>query len=338
MKKLYSVVLLLFIGALLLPGLAGAGNDSYLDTIYQASDEGVANLDDSQCTPGVDCPEDKKCVGEECAAPTCEGDECKKACEGENCASATCKPGTCPAGEECVDGKCVPTAQAKLKSMLDRIENALNRLISRLMNKLLGINIKIKVVEAKKIVPKPEPKPEPEKPATPPADPPTKPTEPEKPAEPAKPAEPEKPAEPVKPVEPAKPADPDPAPAAKYVEHTNFEAAKKLAKEKGHPIMMVFSGSDWCGWCKRFDAEVRTQPAFQNYAKDNMETFVADFPRQTQLPADQAQQNESLMKQYGVTGFPTVLIVDADGKVIKKTGYIEGGAENYVNHLKSIIE
>ena len=317
MKRLSCAVAFLLLCAIAVPGLVLGANSSYLDTIYQASDEGVVNLDDAQCTPGVDCPEDKKCEGADCAAPTCEGDECKApACEGEDCASSTCQPGSCPVGEECVDGKCVPSPEAKLKSMLERIENALNRLISRLMNKLLGINIKIKVVEAKKIVPKPAPKPEPEKPATPPADPPTKPAEPTKPADP----------------------EPEPAPVSKYVEHTNFEAAKKLAKEKGHPIMMVFSGSDWCGWCKKFEAEVLTQKAFQNYAKDNMETFIADFPRTVEQAAELKRQNQALMQEYGVTGFPTVLVVDADGKVIKKTGYIAGGAENYVTHLKSIIE
>ncbi|MGM0601603.1 MAG: hypothetical protein ACQETH_17455, partial [Candidatus Rifleibacteriota bacterium] len=39
--------------------------------------------------------------------------------------------------------------------------------------------------------------------------------------------------------------------------------------------MMVFSGSDWCGWCKKFRAEVLNQKAFQDYAKSNMETFIA---------------------------------------------------------------
>jgi thioredoxin-related protein len=69
-----------------------------------------------------------------------------------------------------------------------------------------------------------------------------------------------------------------------------------------------------------------------------METFIADFPRQTQQPAELSRQNEQLAQEYGVSGFPTVMIVNPDGSVIKKTGYVQGGAENYVEHLKGIIE
>ena len=31
----------------------------------------------------------------------------------------------------------------------------------------------------------------------------------------------------------------------------DLDAAKKLAKEKDLPMLINFSGSDWCGWCKR---------------------------------------------------------------------------------------
>jgi len=355
MKMFYRTLLMFVVFALTLSVPVFSGNGSYLDTIYQASDEGAANFDD-QCTPGVDCPDEQQCTGDDCAAPGCEGDECGQTCEGDDCQQTcegddcgqtcegddcdTCQPGSCPDGQECADGKCVPTPENRIKSMLERLENVLNRLISRLMNRLLGINVHIKVVEAKKVVPRPKPEPdkptepeppaEPEKPAEPPAKPPAEP--PTKPAEPEEPAEPE----PEPPAEPEEPADPEPA--NEYRELTNFEEAKKLAKEKGHPIMMVFSGFDWCGWCKKFKSEIMSQPAFQNYAKDNMETFVADFPRNSPQPADLERQNQALMQEYGVTGFPTVLVVDADGKVIRKTGYIAGGAENYVNHIKSIIE
>ncbi|MGM0600667.1 MAG: thioredoxin family protein, partial [Candidatus Rifleibacteriota bacterium] len=96
--------------------------------------------------------------------------------------------------------------------------------------------------------------------------------------------------------------------------------------------------SDWCGWCKKFRAEVLNQKAFQDYAKSNMETFIADFPRTTEQPAEISEQNERLASEYNVSGFPTVVIITPEGEVIEKTGYKEGGAENYVNHLKDILE
>ena len=36
----------------------------------------------------------------------------------------------------------------------------------------------------------------------------------------------------------------------------DFDAATKLAAEKKVPLMLNFTGSDWCGWCKLMDKNV----------------------------------------------------------------------------------
>ncbi|MFC1498771.1 thioredoxin family protein, partial [Verrucomicrobiota bacterium] len=59
---------------------------------------------------------------------------------------------------------------------------------------------------------------------------------------------------------------------------TDFEQARKLAKEKKLPILADFAGSDWCGWCIKLDKEVFTKEEFKKYAKDNLVLFLADFP------------------------------------------------------------
>jgi thioredoxin-related protein len=100
----------------------------------------------------------------------------------------------------------------------------------------------------------------------------------------------------------------------------------------------VFSGSDWCGWCKKLDREVWAQPAFKDYAKDNVVLFLADFPRSKELDAKTAEQNKDLATTYSVEGFPTVLLVDSKGKELARTGYKPGGAEKYVEHLKGLIK
>ena len=119
---------------------------------------------------------------------------------------------------------------------------------------------------------------------------------------------------------------------------TDFEAAKKLAAKTGAPILVDFSGSDWCGWCIKLDTEVFSRPAFKAYAKDNLVLFLADFPQKKKLSEAVRTQNEALMKAYKVRGFPTVLLVDAEGKVIARTGYQRGGAEKYVKHLEDLVK
>lgn len=118
---------------------------------------------------------------------------------------------------------------------------------------------------------------------------------------------------------------------------TDFEAAKKQAAEQKKPILVDFSGSDWCGWCIKLEKEVLSQDAFKAYAKDNLVLFLADFPRKSKLPEATTKQNEALMDKYGVKGFPTVLLLDAKGELLGQTGYQPGGPEKYIEHLKGLL-
>jgi thioredoxin-related protein len=78
--------------------------------------------------------------------------------------------------------------------------------------------------------------------------------------------------------------------------------------------------------------------AFKQYAKKNLVLFAADFPRGKKLPEKVVAQNKELARSYGIQGFPTVLLVDANGKEIARTGYQEGGGEAYVKHLQELLK
>lgn len=118
---------------------------------------------------------------------------------------------------------------------------------------------------------------------------------------------------------------------------TSFDAAKKAAVEQERPILVDFSGSDWCGWCIRLDNEVFSKSEFQQYAKGNLVLFLADFPARKKQSDEVKEQNNELREKYGIMGFPTVLLLDAEGKVLGRTGYRPGGPEPYVEHLKSLV-
>lgn len=118
---------------------------------------------------------------------------------------------------------------------------------------------------------------------------------------------------------------------------TDFEAAKKNAAEKKLPILVDFSGSDWCGWCIKLEKEVFSRKEFKRYAKDSLVLFLADFPSRKKQSETVKKQNRALAEKYGVRGYPTVLLLDADGKVLARTGYRKGGAKGYVKHLKKLL-
>lgn len=119
---------------------------------------------------------------------------------------------------------------------------------------------------------------------------------------------------------------------------TDFEQAKKEAAKRDVPILVNFSGSDWCGWCIKLDKEVFSKKEFLAYAKEDLVLFVADFPSRKKLPEATAKQNKALQKKYRIQGFPTVLILDAEGKVTGRTGYRKGGPAAYVKHLKELTK
>lgn len=117
----------------------------------------------------------------------------------------------------------------------------------------------------------------------------------------------------------------------------DFEEASRQAKAENRFLLLDFTGSDWCGWCKLLDAEVFSKSEFKAYAKDNLVCVTVDFPRGFSVKKRVAEQNAKLAKQYGVTGYPTIHLLDPDGNKIARTGYKEGGAKSYVAHLEELL-
>lgn len=118
---------------------------------------------------------------------------------------------------------------------------------------------------------------------------------------------------------------------------TDFKAAQAKATASGKPMLLDFTGSDWCGWCIRLDKEVFSQPEFAAFASEALVLVELDFPRGKSQPEAIKKQNEALAKQYGVRGFPTIILLSPDGKLLAETGYQKGGAAKYVAHLKELL-
>ena len=119
---------------------------------------------------------------------------------------------------------------------------------------------------------------------------------------------------------------------------TNIEEAKKLAQNEHKPIILVFEGSDWCAPCKKLERNILSSSEFQNFAKEHLVLLKADFPRRkkNRLPEAQQQHNDALAAQYNPEGiFPTVLVLDAQGNVLGRTGYLRHKSPQfYINWIK----
>jgi thiol-disulfide isomerase/thioredoxin len=119
---------------------------------------------------------------------------------------------------------------------------------------------------------------------------------------------------------------------------TDFHAAQVKAKAEKKLLLVDFTGSDWCAWCKKLKNEVFNKKSFVAEASKQFVLVELDFPHERKLPAKLQKQNDKLAKKYKVGNFPTVLILDPNGNVIASTGYRAGGPKNYCNQLTELVK
>jgi len=119
---------------------------------------------------------------------------------------------------------------------------------------------------------------------------------------------------------------------------SNLEDALAQAKSKNLPVIVDFTGSDWCIWCKKLDAEVFAQKSFSDYAKKNLIMVKLDFPKSIKQTQEIKDYNRAILDKYGVQGFPTIVILNSKGDEIGRTGYQQGGPDAYIEHLKTFLK
>lgn len=104
-----------------------------------------------------------------------------------------------------------------------------------------------------------------------------------------------------------------------------WEQAVAASKASGKPVMMDFTGSDWCVFCIKLKHEVFATQAFRDWAAARVILLEVDFPRSFDLDPALISQNEGLAAKYGIQGFPTIIFAKASGEVLGSLGYSEGG-------------
>lgn len=120
--------------------------------------------------------------------------------------------------------------------------------------------------------------------------------------------------------------------AQEVVWETNVIKAMEVSKKTKKPMLLFFTGSDWCGWCIRLQKEVLKTPEFAAWAKKNVVLVELDYPRSVPQTAEIKKQNNELQQVFAIQGYPTVHFANVktvDGKVnfesIGSTGYVAGG-------------
>lgn len=120
---------------------------------------------------------------------------------------------------------------------------------------------------------------------------------------------------------------------------TDFEAALTRAEKENKPILMNFTGSDFCPPCIMLSKEVFDTPEFKEYAKKNLILMEIDFPKTKPQPYSLKQQNAELARALGVQGFPSIYLVNSKLEIMTpRLGYYPGGPSVWIDGLEKFIE
>src|SRR5262249_46265121 len=117
---------------------------------------------------------------------------------------------------------------------------------------------------------------------------------------------------------------------------TDVPKALAKAKSENKLVMLDFTGSDWCGWGIKLNNEVFSKPEFADYAKKNLVLVEVDFPRHKQLADDLKKANDALQTKYSIEGYPTIIVLNKEGKKVGQLGYMPGGPKPFVEALDKV--
>ena len=115
---------------------------------------------------------------------------------------------------------------------------------------------------------------------------------------------------------------------------TNYAKAVEQAKSQNKAILLDFTGSDWCGWCMKMKRETLDKPQFRQYAEKNLVLVEVDFPHTKPQSDTVKAQNQDLSQRFQITGYPSFVLLDKDGKELgRQGGYLEGGPQAFITKL-----
>ena len=115
---------------------------------------------------------------------------------------------------------------------------------------------------------------------------------------------------------------------------TDYKKAQQQAKASKKLVLLNFTGSDWCGFCIVLDKSIFSQPKFKDYASKNLVLVEVDFPKRKALNPSTLKQNMELAQRYQVEAFPTLVVLDGNGRTVwRYEGLYQGGLTAFLGEM-----
>jgi len=125
--------------------------------------------------------------------------------------------------------------------------------------------------------------------------------------------------------------------ASELSQNPVLSAALNQARSENKMVLLDFTGSDWCVWCKKFDKDVLSTDKFASYANSKLVLVTLDFPSRKEQDAALKKANQEIRKHFGVNGFPTFVLLNSGGKELgRQVGYLKGGPDAFIAKLDGL--
>lgn len=117
-----------------------------------------------------------------------------------------------------------------------------------------------------------------------------------------------------------------------------WHAALARAANEGRPILADFTGSDWCPPCMQLRRDVFAAPAFRAWAERRVVLLELDYPMRQAQAADVAAQNEALQRHFAIAGYPSILVLTAEGVELGRLERVPTAPEAFIAAVEAIID
>jgi len=120
-----------------------------------------------------------------------------------------------------------------------------------------------------------------------------------------------------------------------------YAEALAIASDENKPLIVVFSGSDWCPPCIRLDKKVLKSEEFISFSNENYVLYRADFPKKeaNKLSDELAADNAKLAERYNPKGhFPMVVVLDNEENILGRTSYKRQKPTAYISLINDFVK
>lgn len=117
----------------------------------------------------------------------------------------------------------------------------------------------------------------------------------------------------------------------------DYSKSKELSQRNSKPILILFTGTSWCPACMKLEREVINNPRFAQAVGNNFIFYKAEFSEPTE-EAMMRSPDKALVDRYGIKAFPTMIVIDGNGKQLFTVNYRAGGVDSYAQELNQKLQ